>query len=161
MQGHKDLVVWQKAMDLVLDIYKLTASFPKQVAKSLVFQRLCGSSSNSNPRPLIGWQQHPINTQNALRGWRSVHSSGVVVHTRPAPVFRPAHQPCLHRILMNNSTFSWYSFTVRKARSKKRPCHRRLSSPLALLTRSVELTLIVSKTREIVMGWRGNKMACQ
>ncbi len=76
---------------------RLDAAF----AGSVVFQRLCGSSSNSNPRPLIGWQQHPINTRNALRGWRSVHSSGVVVHTRPAPVFRPAHQPCLHGILMN------------------------------------------------------------
>ncbi|MGA9055261.1 MAG: four helix bundle protein [Terriglobia bacterium] len=24
MQGHKDLIVWQKAMDLVVAIYKLT-----------------------------------------------------------------------------------------------------------------------------------------
>lgn len=30
MQGHKDLEVWQKAMDLVIDIYKLTASFPRK-----------------------------------------------------------------------------------------------------------------------------------
>jgi len=30
VQGHKDLEVWQKAMDLVIDIYKLTGSFPSK-----------------------------------------------------------------------------------------------------------------------------------
>jgi four helix bundle protein len=30
MQGHKDLVVWQKAMDLVAAIYQLTQAFPKE-----------------------------------------------------------------------------------------------------------------------------------
>ena len=29
MQGHKDLEVWQKSMDLVVAIYKTTSSFPK------------------------------------------------------------------------------------------------------------------------------------
>jgi four helix bundle protein len=29
MQGHKDLEVWQKAMELVVAIYKATSSFPK------------------------------------------------------------------------------------------------------------------------------------
>ena len=29
MQGHKELIVWQKAMDLVVAIYELTKSFPK------------------------------------------------------------------------------------------------------------------------------------
>ena len=28
MRGYKDLVVWQKAMDLVVAVYKLTKSFP-------------------------------------------------------------------------------------------------------------------------------------
>ena len=30
MQGHKDLVVWQKAMDLVGAVYRLTRAFPKE-----------------------------------------------------------------------------------------------------------------------------------
>jgi len=29
MQGHKNLLVWQKAMDLVIEIYRLNWSFPK------------------------------------------------------------------------------------------------------------------------------------
>ena len=29
MQGHKELVVWQKAMELVVAVYKLTSEFPK------------------------------------------------------------------------------------------------------------------------------------
>jgi four helix bundle protein len=30
MQGHRDLVVWQKAMELVTEIYKTTRAFPKE-----------------------------------------------------------------------------------------------------------------------------------
>jgi len=29
MQGHKELIVWQKAMQLVVAAYKLTRVFPK------------------------------------------------------------------------------------------------------------------------------------
>jgi len=38
VQGHKDLEVWQKAMDLVIDIYKLTASFPSKEVYGLASQ---------------------------------------------------------------------------------------------------------------------------
>jgi four helix bundle protein len=38
MQGHKDLVVWQKAMDLVTAIYKLTGAFPKEELYGLTSQ---------------------------------------------------------------------------------------------------------------------------
>jgi hypothetical protein len=34
----KDLVVWQKAMDMVTEIYKLTDNFPKQEVYSLTNQ---------------------------------------------------------------------------------------------------------------------------
>jgi len=37
-QHYKDLVVWQKAMDLVTDIYKATDSFPKKEVYSLTDQ---------------------------------------------------------------------------------------------------------------------------
>lgn len=38
MQGHKDLLVWQKGMDLVTEIYRLTLSFPKQEVYGLASQ---------------------------------------------------------------------------------------------------------------------------
>jgi four helix bundle protein len=38
MQGHRELVVWQKAMDLVVAIYKITQSFPKTEVYGLASQ---------------------------------------------------------------------------------------------------------------------------
>lgn len=38
MQGHRDLVVWQKAMNLVTEIYQLTPAFPKQETYGLTSQ---------------------------------------------------------------------------------------------------------------------------
>lgn len=38
MQGHKDLRVWQFAMDLVVFIYELTRNFPKDEVYGLVSQ---------------------------------------------------------------------------------------------------------------------------
>ncbi|HXF39568.1 MAG TPA: four helix bundle protein [Blastocatellia bacterium] len=38
MEGCKDLVVWQKAMDLVVAIYRLTQSFPKTESYGLASQ---------------------------------------------------------------------------------------------------------------------------
>ncbi len=59
------------------------------------------------------------------------------------------------------STVSLYSFTVRNARSKKRPCHNGPDARRSRLICRVELTLIDSITRETVPGSRGNRMACQ
>ena len=38
MHGHQDLEVWQKAMDLVISIYRLTAIFPKSEVYGLASQ---------------------------------------------------------------------------------------------------------------------------
>ena len=38
MNSYKDLVVWQKAIDLTIDIYSLTKSFPKEEMYGLVSQ---------------------------------------------------------------------------------------------------------------------------
>ncbi len=38
MRGHRDLEVWQKSMDLVVGIHKLTASFPKTETYGLASQ---------------------------------------------------------------------------------------------------------------------------
>ena len=38
MEGHQDLIVWQKAMDLVTVIYRLTRGFPKEEMYGLTSQ---------------------------------------------------------------------------------------------------------------------------
>ena len=38
MKNHKDLIVWQKSMDLVLAIYKATRSFPQEEMFGIVSQ---------------------------------------------------------------------------------------------------------------------------
>ncbi|MBM3248542.1 MAG: four helix bundle protein [Candidatus Omnitrophica bacterium] len=38
LQSYKDLIVWQKSMELVEEIYKLTRSFPKSEVYGLVSQ---------------------------------------------------------------------------------------------------------------------------
>lgn len=38
VQSHRDLVVWQKAMDLTVEVYKLSAMFPKAEIYRLVSQ---------------------------------------------------------------------------------------------------------------------------
>jgi four helix bundle protein len=38
MQGHKDLIVWQKAMDLVVTVYRITKTFPKTEIYGLASQ---------------------------------------------------------------------------------------------------------------------------
>jgi four helix bundle protein len=38
IQTHKDLIVWQKSVDLVLDIYKITETFPKEERYGLTSQ---------------------------------------------------------------------------------------------------------------------------
>ncbi len=38
MQGHQDLIVWQKSMDLVVEIYRLTRTFPKSETYGLASQ---------------------------------------------------------------------------------------------------------------------------
>ena len=49
MQTYKDLIVWQKSIDLVLEIYNITKSFPNEEKFGLVSQmRRCSVSIPSN-----------------------------------------------------------------------------------------------------------------
>jgi four helix bundle protein len=49
MKTFRDLIVWQKAMQLVTEIYKLTASSPKEELYALASQiRRCPVSIASN-----------------------------------------------------------------------------------------------------------------
>ena len=49
MQTYKDLIVWQKSIDLVLEIYNITKSFPNEEKFGLVSQmRSCSVSIPSN-----------------------------------------------------------------------------------------------------------------
>ncbi|PIZ65420.1 MAG: hypothetical protein COY19_07945 [Candidatus Marinimicrobia bacterium CG_4_10_14_0_2_um_filter_48_9] len=50
MKSHKDLNVWQKAMDFVVDIYGLTGEFPDSEKYGLISQiRRAAISIPSNP----------------------------------------------------------------------------------------------------------------
>lgn len=49
MQQYKDLIVWQKAMDLVASVYELTGKFPQEEIYGLTSQiRRCAVSIPSN-----------------------------------------------------------------------------------------------------------------
>ncbi len=49
MQTYKDLIVWQKSIELVTEIYKLTEDFPKEEQFGLTSQiRRCAVSIPSN-----------------------------------------------------------------------------------------------------------------
>lgn len=46
---YKDLIVWQKSIDLVVEIYKITKSFPKEEVFGLTSQmKRCAVSISSN-----------------------------------------------------------------------------------------------------------------
>lgn len=48
-QSYKNLIVWQKSIDLVIEVYKITNSFPKSEQFGLVSQmRRCAVSIASN-----------------------------------------------------------------------------------------------------------------
>jgi len=40
MNTHKDLIVWQKAMELVLEVYKATKTYPREELFGLASQML-------------------------------------------------------------------------------------------------------------------------
>jgi len=49
IKSYKDLVVWQKSMNLVVDIYKITENFPREEIFGLTSQmRRCAISIPSN-----------------------------------------------------------------------------------------------------------------
>lgn len=49
IESFKDLVVWQKSMELAREVYKLTAQFPKEEVYGLISQmRRCAVSIPSN-----------------------------------------------------------------------------------------------------------------
>ncbi len=45
VQSHRALIVWQKAMDLVVDVYRLAKRFPKSEAYRLVSQMTRAAAS--------------------------------------------------------------------------------------------------------------------
>jgi four helix bundle protein len=49
LNSYKDLIVWQRAMELVVEIYKLTDKFPKEEIYGIISQmRRCAISIPSN-----------------------------------------------------------------------------------------------------------------
>ena len=63
MRGHRDLLVWQKAMVLVTDIYRVTSDFPRHELYGLVSQlRRAAVSIPSNLA-----EGHARNSKNEFR----------------------------------------------------------------------------------------------
>jgi four helix bundle protein len=49
IRSHRDLIVWQKAMDLVISVYRFTEDFPKAEVYGLTSQiRRCAASIPAN-----------------------------------------------------------------------------------------------------------------
>jgi four helix bundle protein len=44
-QSYRDLIAWQKAMDYVMDVYKSTASFPRDEVYGLAVQMRRGATA--------------------------------------------------------------------------------------------------------------------
>lgn len=66
MKGHKDLTVWQKAMDFVLKVYKATKTYPRDEVFGLVSQmRRAAVSIPSNIAEGYG-RIHQRETENFL-----------------------------------------------------------------------------------------------
>jgi hypothetical protein len=80
LKSHRDLIVWQKAMDLVIQVYRLTGSFPGDECYSFVAQlRLSAASvrakifnagfasTNPGPRPKDAGVTAPMTSQSLSR----------------------------------------------------------------------------------------------
>jgi len=80
-QHYKDLVVWQKAMDLVTEIYKVTESFPKKEIYSLTDQirraavsvpsNIAEGQAHYNHREFLHYLRHSASSLAELE--RSAH----------------------------------------------------------------------------------------
>ena len=76
---YKDLIVWQKSMDLVTEIYKLTDDFPKSEIYGLTSQiRRCAVSIPSN----IAEGRYRSSKKDFTRFIRIAYGSGVELETQ-------------------------------------------------------------------------------
>ncbi|MBU0727990.1 four helix bundle protein [Patescibacteria group bacterium] len=79
MHTYKDLIVWQKAMNLVVEIYKITTLFPKSELYGLVSQiRRCSVSIPSN----IAEGRFRGTKKGYLNFLRIAYSSGAELETQ-------------------------------------------------------------------------------
>lgn len=78
-KSHKDLMVWQKAIDLVLEIYRVTAELPKEELYGISQQmRRASISIPSN----IAEGQHRKNRKEFLQFLRISYGSGAEIETQ-------------------------------------------------------------------------------
>ena len=79
LKSHKDLIAWQKAIELVTVIYKVTAQFPKDEIYGLSQQmRRAAVSIPSN----IAEGQHRKNLKEFLQFLRISYGSGAELETQ-------------------------------------------------------------------------------
>ncbi len=79
INSYKDLIVWQKAIELVVNIYKLTDTFPKQEIYSLTSQiRRASVSIPSN----IAEGRHRGTRKDFVQFLRIAYGSGAELETQ-------------------------------------------------------------------------------
>lgn len=77
--SHKDLIVWQKSMDLVQKVYKITAEYPEDEKFGLVVQmRRAAISIPSN----ISEGHRRMGNKDALRFMNIAFASGAELETQ-------------------------------------------------------------------------------
>ena len=73
MKGYRDLIVWQKAIELVIEIYRATASFPKTELYGLTSQ--IQRASVSIPSNIA--EGHELKRTNAYRRHLAIASGSL------------------------------------------------------------------------------------
>jgi len=100
MQGHKELIVWQKAMELVVAVYKLSQSFPKTETYGLATKGRGLNSvehcPGSRPQANSGLREAFRDCQRLTRGTRNP------VGDRRSPGLSPPEEPTGYRADFRN-----------------------------------------------------------
>lgn len=102
-QHYKDLVAWQKAMDLVVDIYKVTDGFPKKEIYSLTDQirraavsvpsNIAEGQAHHSHREFLHFLRHSTGSLAEVETQLLIAERiGYIDHAATAPLLEKAHE---------------------------------------------------------------------
>jgi four helix bundle protein len=102
-QHYKDLIAWQKAMDLVTDIYKITDSFPKREIYSLTDQirraavsvpsNIAEGQAHHSHREFLHFLRHSAGSLAEVEAQLLIAERiGYIEHAATAPLIEKAHE---------------------------------------------------------------------
>ena len=102
VQSYKDLIVWQKAMDLVVEVYRLTAKFPADERFGLTIQiRRAAVSVPSNIAEGQGRGpgQDFVRFLNMARGSLQEIDTQLILAVRLGFLPQPAYDPIANQLI--------------------------------------------------------------